>query len=58
MSDISIQSVLRAEYALLCIGDFFKKEFDNFAEEHNITTIPSAYQVSTDTLHLIRYSWQ
>jgi hypothetical protein len=44
MSDINIRSVLWAEYGLLCIGNAFKKEFDAFAKEHNVTTIPSAYQ--------------
>ena len=47
MSEVAIQSVLRAEYGLLCIGDVFKKEFDTFAKENNVTTIPSTYMKPT-----------
>lgn len=33
MTESAVKSVLRTEYALLCIGDTLKKEFDRYATE-------------------------
>jgi hypothetical protein len=43
MTDISVLSVMCAEYALLCVANYFKMEFDEYAKDHEVTTIPSAY---------------
>lgn len=53
MTDGSVQAVLRAEYALLCMGHVFKQEFDKYVQEHGITTIPSKFCSSTSK---IRYA--
>jgi len=42
MDDTAVKSVLRAEYALLCVGEKLKHEFDHHAQESGIFTIPSA----------------
>ena len=40
MSSESMEALLKAEYALLCMGSCFKIEFDRYAQEQGITTIP------------------
>ena len=50
MSDGSVQAVLRAEYALLCMGHVFKQEFDKYVQERGITTIPSKFCSSTSKI--------
>jgi len=40
MGDDAVESVLRAEYGLLCMADTFKKAFDDFAMEQSVKTIP------------------
>ena len=40
MGSASVESVLRAEYGLLCVGDTLKQEFDRHAQECGISTIP------------------
>jgi hypothetical protein len=42
MENASVESVLRAEYGLLCVGDTLKKEFDRHAQECGVVTIPGA----------------
>jgi hypothetical protein len=36
-----VESVLRAEYALLCIADAFKAEFDNNVKANKVGNVPS-----------------
>lgn len=40
MQEDAVYSVLRAEYALLCMGASFKAEFDRYALDRGTTTIP------------------
>ena len=40
MSSDAVETLLKAEYALLCMGSCFKTEFDSYAQERGITTIP------------------
>jgi hypothetical protein len=35
MSDHAVESVLLAEYGLLCMADTFKQAFDNFANDQS-----------------------
>ena len=42
MDSTSVQSVLQAEYGLLCVGDTLKREFDRHARECGALTIPGA----------------
>ena len=42
MSSTSVESILWAEYGLLCIGDTLKQEFDRHAKEYGVITIPCA----------------
>jgi len=44
--DSAVEGVLRAEYGLLCIGDTFKKAFDEYAAQQNVKTIPRAFYTS------------
>ena len=43
MDDTSVQSVLRAEYGLLCVSNTLKQEFDHHAQECGTVTIPGRY---------------
>jgi hypothetical protein len=36
-----VESVLRAEYALLCIADAFKAEFDSNVKANKVGNVPS-----------------
>lgn len=40
MDSSAVKSVLQAEYALLCIGDTLKHEFDKHAHESGVDTLP------------------
>ena len=42
MENAAVESVLRAEYGLLCVGDTLKQEFDRHARECSVLTIPGA----------------
>ncbi|KAF8952860.1 hypothetical protein BDZ97DRAFT_1909005 [Flammula alnicola] len=50
MEQSAVESVLRAEYALLCIGNTLKQEFDSHAQEYGATSIPSARFIATPLL--------
>lgn len=44
MENSAVQGVMEAEYALLCVGDALKYEFDEHARQSGIyTTMPSQY---------------
>ncbi|PPQ79723.1 hypothetical protein CVT26_016028 [Gymnopilus dilepis] len=43
MTDESVLQVLKAEYSLLCIGDTLKREFDQYAKECSVVSIPKFY---------------
>ena len=43
MGKDAVKSVLLAEFALLCIGDALKCEFDQHARESGVVTIPSEH---------------
>ena len=55
MTPLSVKNVLQAEYALLCIGDAFKAEFDRHASENNVAGIPgqrNSIDLSLQTLNV------
>jgi hypothetical protein len=43
MEKDAVKSVLRAEFALLCIGNALKHEFDEHARESGVVTVPSEH---------------
>jgi hypothetical protein len=43
MSVLEVEQILKVEYGLLCLGDFFKKEFDMHASTNDTHTIPGLY---------------
>ncbi|KAF8808517.1 hypothetical protein BYT27DRAFT_7222879 [Phlegmacium glaucopus] len=43
MENSAVKSILQAEYALLCIGDTLKREFDEHARKSGIVSIPKFY---------------
>jgi len=47
MEKSAVKSILQAEYALLCIGDTLKHEFDEHARKSGIISIPSRHSSFT-----------
>ncbi|KAF8805628.1 hypothetical protein BYT27DRAFT_7258067 [Phlegmacium glaucopus] len=43
MENSAVKSILQAEYALLCIGDTLKREYDEHARKSGIVSIPKFY---------------
>ena len=41
-----VETVLHAEYALLCMAQAFKEEFDHNIEENGVGDVPSMYQLN------------
>ena len=41
-----VETVLHAEYALLCMAQAFKEEFDRNIEENGVGNVPSMYQLN------------
>ena len=55
MDDTSVQSILRAEYGLLCVGNTLKQEFNCHAQECGTVTIsgkhfPLVYELKSKSL--------
>ena len=42
----NVETVLHAEYALLCMAQAFKEEFDRNIEENKVGNVPSMYQLN------------
>ena len=44
MDSSAVKSVLQAEYALLCIGNTLKHEFDKHAHASGVNTLPGGHK--------------
>jgi len=43
MTEAEVDKMLRAKYALLCLGDTLKREFNRHAMESGVLNIPSKH---------------